>query len=125
MMELYPFSKWMAERIRLVWCIENPDPFHGFIHMADNLIVLDILPKLVFTGQDVPGPQNSLLRCRTVLILYNDRSRLGGVSFCGLLFKGKNNPTPNIIVMIILMPPTRFNIWPFITFLGKTIAIGL
>ena len=77
---------------KVSWSIANPCPFHGFMHMANNLIILDILPKLVFTGQDVSGPQNSLLRCRTILILYNDRSRLGGVSFCGLLFKGKNNP---------------------------------
>lgn len=48
----------------------------------------DLLSKFMFAGQDVPGPQNSLLRCRAVPILYTHRNRSRWMSFCGLLFKG-------------------------------------
>ena len=49
----------------------------------------DLLPEPVFAGQALPGPQDAVLRCRTLPVLRDDRSRQHGLPPGGILLQGK------------------------------------
>ena len=63
-------------------------------HCANSVYValffsLDLLSEPVFVGEVVSGPQDSVLWCGTLHVLYTDRSWSPGLPFSGLFLEGK------------------------------------
>lgn len=59
---------------------------HNFVYLL--LFFSELFPKLVFTGQVFPGPQNVVLRHRSFPFLRNDRLWPQRLSHSGIFFKG-------------------------------------